>query len=272
MILGASLAARSILLYSMASQGGVPTHGAAGDTPVVSPVHFSNGFLHHNLDMSDFTGIGMPGDLASGVEQAAGSATGRTECTLSACDRLPLTASTDAQDISMGSFAVQESAADDNDDKTLRDIQEPVDSYPPLPNLTSKVERLDAVLVDVGRGDRELRKGILHTGSHAFVALKCLCTQEKTGVSKELLFRHLNAWSVRHRNVLELYGFCDGLTTDMKLVYPWMENGNILAYLSKNPGADRIRLMLDVACGVAHLHAQAPVIVHGALKPVRRRL
>ncbi|KAH7925413.1 kinase-like protein [Leucogyrophana mollusca] len=50
------------------------------------------------------------------------------------------------------------------------------------------------------------------------------------------------------------------------LVSPWMDNGNVLQYLEKNPQADRKPLLLDVARGIHYLHSFEPPIVHGDLK------
>ncbi|KAK1235273.1 hypothetical protein PQX77_001507 [Marasmius sp. AFHP31] len=53
------------------------------------------------------------------------------------------------------------------------------------------------------------------------------------------------------------------------LVSPWMENGNLLQFLTNNPGVDHVtqqRLARDVAQGLAHLHSLQ--ITHGDLKGV----
>jgi len=51
------------------------------------------------------------------------------------------------------------------------------------------------------------------------------------------------------------------------LVSRWCANGDIVEYLRKNPGSNRIQLIGDMANGLQYLHNQVPAIVHGDLKP-----
>ncbi|KDR73275.1 hypothetical protein GALMADRAFT_72592 [Galerina marginata CBS 339.88] len=51
------------------------------------------------------------------------------------------------------------------------------------------------------------------------------------------------------------------------MVMQWYENGSAAEYLAKkNPNADRLQLILDVARGLAYLHTHKPPIVHADLK------
>jgi len=48
------------------------------------------------------------------------------------------------------------------------------------------------------------------------------------------------------------------------MMSPWMDNGDVIQYLKKNPDANRLHLLLEIASGVQYLrHMQ---IVHGDLK------
>ncbi|KAG5353081.1 hypothetical protein C0989_010463 [Termitomyces sp. Mn162] len=69
-----------------------------------------------------------------------------------------------------------------------------------------------------------------------------------------------------HPNVLPMYGLYR-FKNKLCLVAPWMENGDIRAYLQHNPKADRPSLCVDVARGLRYLHKKD--IVHGDLKGVR---
>ncbi|KAJ7138852.1 kinase-like domain-containing protein [Mycena filopes] len=68
-----------------------------------------------------------------------------------------------------------------------------------------------------------------------------------------------------HPNLLPFFGLC---YRDMRLclVSPWMENGNIMEYLSKHPGVARLPLILDVSLGLEYLHKEN--IIHGDLQAI----
>jgi len=98
------------------------------------------------------------------------------------------------------------------------------------------------------------------------VAMKCLRGDGDEGSIRKKLDRETRVWkNLRHPHVLQFLGLCIlGPTTYM--LSPWMANGNVLDYLSKNPDEDRLRLLLQVAQGVRYLHNFNPTIVHGDLK------
>ena len=86
-----------------------------------------------------------------------------------------------------------------------------------------------------------------------------------------------------HLNVSPFYGVCE-LTSpsQMALVSPWYENGNVEVFLKRYPNANRVLLVrhlifmerslnasqcADIAAGLEYLHAHN--IIHGNLKGVR---
>ncbi|KAJ7249440.1 kinase-like domain-containing protein [Mycena rebaudengoi] len=69
-----------------------------------------------------------------------------------------------------------------------------------------------------------------------------------------------------HPNLLPFFGLYH-LENRLCLVSPWMENGNVMEFLRKEPlNIGRLSLILDVALGLEYLHEQK--IVHGDLKGI----
>lgn len=74
-------------------------------------------------------------------------------------------------------------------------------------------------------------------------------------------------WSqLRHPAILPFYGvyYLGHEHKKVCLVSPWMQNGNLVAYLSKNPGAAPGPLIYDIALGLRYMHSTG--LVHGDLK------
>jgi len=60
-----------------------------------------------------------------------------------------------------------------------------------------------------------------------------------------------------------------GLAPTLFLISPFMRNGKVMAYLRANPSVNRVRLLGQIAEGLAHLHTRIGpkgVVVHGDLK------
>ncbi|KAJ7586650.1 kinase-like domain-containing protein [Mycena floridula] len=81
--------------------------------------------------------------------------------------------------------------------------------------------------------------------------------------------REIIIWSqLSHPNVLPLYGiyYLDHReTSQVCLVSPWMDHGNLLQFLkTASEQVNRSSLILDIACGLQYLHEQS--IIHGDLK------
>ncbi|KAF9053824.1 kinase-like protein, partial [Hymenopellis radicata] len=84
----------------------------------------------------------------------------------------------------------------------------------------------------------------------------------KSFCSEALVWRNLN-----HPNVLPFLGVSKDLFyPSFCLISPWMNNGNIMAFLSQNPDHDRLRSVTEVAQGLAYLHTLAPPIVHADIR------
>ncbi|KAG8967693.1 hypothetical protein FRC05_001951 [Tulasnella sp. 425] len=107
------------------------------------------------------------------------------------------------------------------------------------------------------------------------VAVKILHTENFDGVPLGIavrLAREIELWaSCKHANILELTGYYN--SEDFREVYmisPYMANGNIKDYLSREAPSQehRLKLVLGTIKGLAYLHTREPPIVHGDLKSV----
>ncbi|TDL15521.1 kinase-like protein, partial [Rickenella mellea] len=103
------------------------------------------------------------------------------------------------------------------------------------------------------------------------VAIKALRIYERSDQERALRnFSHEAViWQLlRHPNILPFYGVFGGDEhfDRLCLVSPWMEAGNVIKYLAKNPDSDRFALLGDVINGLAYLHDFQPAVIHGDLK------
>ncbi|MCO5602004.1 hypothetical protein L7F22_056131 [Adiantum nelumboides] len=117
-------------------------------------------------------------------------------------------------------------------------------------------------------------KGLMQDGSQVAVKRIENCTPEG-----DTEFKHevqvIN--SVRHRNLITLRGCCVASNTSFGhmrlLIYDFMPNGSLEHYLfsGKKPvlqWADRQRIALNIARGIAYLHTGIqPAIIHRDIKP-----
>ncbi|KAF9005051.1 kinase-like domain-containing protein [Cyathus striatus] len=101
------------------------------------------------------------------------------------------------------------------------------------------------------------------------VALKFLRQVMVKNVKEKLMKRlqaEVLAWHhLCHRNISQLYGIIQS-SNSFGMVSPWCDNGTICHYLKANPSANRLKLLIQVASGIAYLHAFKPIVIHGDLK------
>ncbi|KAF8814545.1 kinase-like protein [Phlegmacium glaucopus] len=101
------------------------------------------------------------------------------------------------------------------------------------------------------------------------VALKFLRQIMVQNVREKLLKRlqaEVLAWHrLCHRNVSQLFGIVQS-PNSIAMVSQWCDNGTICHYLKHNPEANRLKLLVQIASGIAYLHTVKPMIVHGDLK------
>ncbi|PBK87161.1 kinase-like protein, partial [Armillaria gallica] len=82
--------------------------------------------------------------------------------------------------------------------------------------------------------------------------------------SEVLVWRNLE-----HPNVLRFVGVNEDLFyPSFCLISPWVKNGDIISFLSHNPGHDRLQCIREVANGLHYLHSHDPPVVHADIRGV----
>ncbi|CAK5278016.1 unnamed protein product [Mycena citricolor] len=94
------------------------------------------------------------------------------------------------------------------------------------------------------------------------VAVKVLTKQAEGSALTE----RGSLWSsLQHGNILQTLGVSPADADPLFVVTPYHSFGNVMQHLERNPGADRMQLVLDAALGMQYLHTCG--VVHGSLKP-----
>lgn len=92
----------------------------------------------------------------------------------------------------------------------------------------------------------------------------------ETAESRKLLRAKFETWlDMKHPNILPFLGLkrrMPGAEAPLCMVSPWMENGELLQYLQRNPDADKLGMILGIAKGLEYLHAQDPPLLHGDIR------
>ncbi|KAF9440688.1 kinase-like protein, partial [Macrolepiota fuliginosa MF-IS2] len=110
----------------------------------------------------------------------------------------------------------------------------------------------------------------IHKGRHG---TKNLCLkiikvdQSKKKELTKLYGKEVILWGqLQNPNVVPFYGifYRDEQRTQLCLISPWMDNGNIVVYLEGKPETPRKPLIHDVAKGMSYLHGKD--VIHGDLK------
>ncbi|KAJ7595485.1 kinase-like domain-containing protein [Mycena floridula] len=148
-------------------------------------------------------------------------------------------------------------------------------------DLTAFVKNIDSSpvthggLSDIYQGELE-RKSMDEDGREtssivpiAVKLIRVLSAKDHDGVkARKRLNREVYVWHrLDHPNVAAFFGTSYHLGGRPAMIMQWYPNGSATEYLRhKNPAADRMALILDVAQGLKYLHTLEPRIVHGDLK------
>ncbi|KAF4585151.1 hypothetical protein EYR40_001988 [Pleurotus pulmonarius] len=99
--------------------------------------------------------------------------------------------------------------------------------------------------------------------------LRVLSKQDQDGVkARKRLNREVFVWHrLDHPHIARFFGTSYHMAGRPAMVMQWYKNGSATEYLKfKNPDADRMSLVRDVARGLTYLHTLEKPIVHGDLK------
>ncbi|KAJ7788679.1 kinase-like domain-containing protein, partial [Mycena olivaceomarginata] len=114
-----------------------------------------------------------------------------------------------------------------------------------------------------GHGD--IWKASTHGQTVSLKVMRIFYNDDLCRVPKEFR-REAVIWrQLCHPNILPFMGSIV-LENKLGLISPWMENGNVMEYLSRNPSlsaTDRLSLILETALGLEYLQSH---VVHGDLK------
>ncbi|KAJ7779207.1 hypothetical protein B0H16DRAFT_1405717 [Mycena metata] len=118
-----------------------------------------------------------------------------------------------------------------------------------------------------GGGFGDIWKGVIRGQVVSVKIMRIFQEQEVAAALKEFSREALIWRQLCHPNLLPFFGLYY-LDNRLCLVSPWMENGNIMQFLSKQSPTigHRLSLILDVALGLRYLHEQN--VVHGDLKAI----
>ncbi|KAJ3560055.1 hypothetical protein NP233_g11083 [Leucocoprinus birnbaumii] len=112
----------------------------------------------------------------------------------------------------------------------------------------------------------EIYSGVFHRQRLCIKVVKLRQKSYMDKAVKAFLKEGVTWGQINHPNVLPFYGIyrLQDKYNRLSLVSPWLENGNVNAFLENNQTANRLLLVYDIIQGIAHLHKEG--IVHGDLK------
>jgi len=157
---------------------------------------------------------------------------------------------------------------------------EPLDFPPPTTeeekpykDLTGEVTKTEEHYFAYG-GFSEVFKGVwvdslTHDIRRVRVAIKLLrgvhTDRRILEATTRRMHRETRVWhTLNHPNILSFLGVCRDMGPSPAMVSPLCDNGPVGRYLKANPEADRLAIIIGVACGLEYLHSRE--VVHGDLK------
>jgi serine/threonine protein kinase len=145
-----------------------------------------------------------------------------------------------------------------------------ITNIPGLRDLTKRA-RMDKDGLTWEGGHGKVSRGSLqdYDGAVAIKVLRHYHQPDETCVEKlkRHFCRELAVWhGLKHPNIIELLGISTNFGPIPAMVSPWISKGNALTYLTRNPGANRMRIIRGIASALLYMHSHDPPVIHGDLK------
>jgi len=146
-----------------------------------------------------------------------------------------------------------------------------------VPDLTHKVQLDKSVLHPQEGGFGQVYRGLYKPDNGQRIAIKValvphqifdfrISNEEVRGVAREITMMR----KLRHPNILPLLGTARVQIKDERpsvcILSPWMDNGDMTAYLINHPNLDPLPILVGVALALTYMHDLDPVAVHGDVK------
>jgi len=106
------------------------------------------------------------------------------------------------------------------------------------------------------------------------VAIKMVRDRNPPPAIKRRIIADVRLWSgLSHRYLLRLLGYCtyesESVGNCLYMVYPWVDDGNLVEYFERKPDTNRLPLLLQVASALTYLHSRTwgkGAVIHGDVR------
>ncbi|KAL5530598.1 hypothetical protein ACEPAF_6856 [Sanghuangporus sanghuang] len=145
----------------------------------------------------------------------------------------------------------------------------------PVPDLSNLIRRLTDFpsscggFADIFMGEWNKTRRLKQKVAIKVLRPHALNPKEKTISERinKMLRAEIRVWhGLDHPNIVRLLGTCKGFSPYSSMILPWFANGSLSSFLHKHKSliyGERLRLIREVASGLAYLHSHA--IIHGDL-------
>ncbi|KAL5527259.1 hypothetical protein ACEPAG_6050 [Sanghuangporus baumii] len=145
----------------------------------------------------------------------------------------------------------------------------------PVPDLSNLIRRLTDFpsscggFADIFMGEWNKTRRLKQKVAIKVLRPHALNPKEKTTSERinKMLRAEIRVWhGLDHPNIVKLLGTCKGFSPYSSMILPWFANGSLSSFLHKHKSLiyeERLRLIREVASGLAYLHSHA--IIHGDL-------